>query len=209
MSRKSKAAEFLDVGYNINVTGRNVQVTDAMKNYAMDKISKLERFSHRVIDVNVIMDIQRYQQRVDIVIRLDNTKIRSSATTDDMYASIDKAVDRIKEQLLRYKTRIQNHQSVSHDDVAMNVNVYKPSDDISEVNDDIDEANRSSVVERYQPHHIVKKESRPLKTLNTSEAILKMELSGDAFLIFRCEEDRKLKVIYVREDGNFGVIEAE
>lgn len=58
MNRKEKALEFVNEGYNIQVTGRHVEVTDSMKDYAMEKLSKLDRFSDQIIDVNVIMEIQ-------------------------------------------------------------------------------------------------------------------------------------------------------
>ena len=65
------------------------------------------------------------------------------------------------------------------------------------------------MIDKYNPHKIVSKETRPLRTLPTAKPSLKMELSGDAFMIYRSEEDHGLKVIYRRKDGNFGVIEAK
>lgn len=209
MSRKSKAEEFVDDKYDVVVTGRNVLVTDAMKNYAIEKVSKIDRFGHRVVDVNVTMDIQKIEHRVDIMLKIDNTLIKSSAATEDMYISIDRAVDKLMEQIRRFKTRVCDHQSIGHADVAMNVNVYTPLEELQEYNDEIEEENIKSLIERFKPHKIVSQETRPLKTLNLNEALLKFELSGEPFLLFRGEEDRKLKVIYKRNDGNFGVIEPE
>lgn len=210
MSRKSKAAEFIQEQYDITVTGRNVMVTDAMKAYALEKVAKIERFSNRIIDANVIMDVQKFEHRVDIIIKVNNIKIKSQACTDNMYASIDKAVDKIEAQLLKYKTKIQDHQAKGHADVFdMNVNVLRPTDEISEVNADIEEENRARLIDKYRPHHIVKREKKSMKTLTDGEALMKMDLSGDAFNIYRSEEDHKIKVIYRREDGDFGVIEPE
>jgi len=211
MSRKTKAAEIAssDV-WDITVTGRNVLVTDAMKNYAISKISKIERFTHRIIEVNVIMDIQKLDHRVDIIAKMDNNRIKSSASSTDMYASVDMAVKKLTEQLIRYKTRISNHHSIGHEDIAMNVNIYEPLPaDTNEVNDEIEAENNRLLIDSYQIRPIVNKETRPLWTLTNNEAIIKMTLSGDQFMIFRCEEDRKIKVIYRRNDGNFGVIEPE
>lgn len=210
MSRKSKAAEFVDQGWDVTVTGRNVLVTDAMKNYAIAKISKIDRFNHRVNQVNVTMDIQKLNHRVDILAKIDNLLFKSTSTTTQMYASIDEAVDKLTEQFRRYKSRITDHQAPSHEDVAMNVNVYGPhQEELLEVNDEIEAENNFKLVNSFKPHPIVKTESKPLRTLTHSEAILKMELSGEPFMIFRCEEDRKIKVIYRREDGNYGVVEPE
>lgn len=206
MSRKSKASEFVKEGWDIQITGRNVLVTDPMKDYAMEKISKIELFSKRIVDVNVTMDIQKLEHRVDIIVKVDNCKIKSHAASDNMYSSIDLAIAKLLEQLRRYKTRIQNHQSISHEEVAMKVEVYAAPTDEELINDEIEEENAASTVNRYTPHKIVLQETKPLKTLTNNEAIIKMELSGDAFLIYRSEEDRKLKVIYKRSDGNYGVI---
>lgn len=211
MSRKSKAAEFLDDVYNISVTGRNVMVTDAMKDYAIEKISKIERFSNRIIDVVITMDVQKLEHRVDIVLKFNHIKIKSQASSDDMYASIDKAVHKLEKQVLRYKDKLQDHQAKGVATIDMNVNVLRPAPDqeLMDVNYDIEEETRRRLEDRFRPHKIVNREKRPLKTLTDGEALMKMDLSEDAFMIYRCEESHKLKVIYRRKDGDFGVIETE
>jgi len=209
MSRKSKAAEFIGEGYNITVTGRNVQVTDSMKDYAIEKISKLEKFVDRIIDVIIIMDIQRFEHRVDIALQFNNVKIKSHAITNDMYASLDKAVHKLETQLLRYKARLHEHHTKNLGSVDMNVNVFAAPSPAEEINDEIESANQRSLDDNFNHAKIISQEKRALRTLNLSECIMKMELSGDQFLIFRCEEDHKLKVIYRRKDGNYGVIELE
>lgn len=212
MSRKSKAAEFVQEGYNISITGRNVKITEAMKNYAMEKIAKIERFTQNIIDVSVTMDIQKIDHRVDITMSVDHMKIRGQAACTDMYASIDKAVAKIESQLRRYRERIKRHQAKSVSSIDMNVNVLRsPADDgLLDVNEEIETENSRNLVNHYRPHQIVSRETKPLKTLTYAEAIMKMELSNDVFLVFRAEEDRKkLKIIYRRTDGNYGVMEPE
>lgn len=208
MGDKNKVEDLLDIA-DIHVTGRNVLVTDAMKNYVLDKLSKIERFSSRVMSITVTMDIQRYDHHIDIIIKLDNTKIKATAHTDNMYASIDKAVDRLSEQIRRYKEKIRDHHAPSHAEIAMQVSVYSPSDDLVEMNDEIEAESNRRLNDRFRARKLVKQETKPLKTLTVDEAIVKMELSGDAFMIFLSEEDRKLKVIYLRDDGNFGIISPE
>ncbi|ADI38933.1 putative uncharacterized protein [Waddlia chondrophila 2032/99] len=211
MKGNAKAKEFVGEGYKIHVTGRDVLVTDAMKDYAIDKLSKIERFTSRIIDVRVIMDIQKLDHRVDIVIKVDHVKIKSTASTTDMYASIDRAVEKIETQLRRYKTRIREHTAKPANIVDLKVNVFKKPEEaeIEDFNLDIEDQDREELLKRYQPHEIVKQKTVPLKTLTFDEAVMKMELSLDPFLIFRHEEDQKLKVIYRRHDENFGVIEVE
>lgn len=209
MSRKSKAAAFVEDVYDISITGRNVMITDAMKDYALEKVSKMDKFSHRIIDATVIMDVQKLEHRVDIVLKVNHTKIKSHAVSDNMYASIDKAVDKLEAQLLRYKDKLQDHHAKGVATIDMNVNVLRSAteQELLDVNLDIEDENSKRMVDKYRPHQVVSKETRPLKTLTDGEAIMKMDLSGDNFMIYRCEETNRLKVIYKRNDGNYGVIE--
>ncbi len=211
MSRKSKAAEFVDEEYSLTINGRNVQVTDAMKNYVIEKLAKLDKYETRIIDIAVTMDIQRFQHQCDIVVKLNQVKIKSSATSDIMYVSIDKAVDKIQTQLKKYKQRIQDHHARPLEMVDMTVNVIRPyaENDIAEINDDIEAENLRKADEEYRPHHIVKQEKRQLKVITWDEAIMKLELSGDEFLVFRNEANRKINIIYRRNDGDFGILTPE
>jgi putative sigma-54 modulation protein len=202
MNRKDKALEFAN-DWDIKITGRHVEVTDSMKDYAIEKISKIERFINRIIDVNIIMDIQKLEHRVEIILTFGSMKVSSTASSTDMYASIDKAVDKLAAQLRRYKSKIQDHHAKGLSIIDMNVNVLKKpaEEDEVEFDEEITQDNR------FHPHAIIKQETSPLKTLTYDEAVMKMDLSGDGFLIFKSEEDQKLKVIYSRKDGNYGIIE--
>lgn len=203
MNRKEKALEFANQNWDIQITGRHVEITDSMKEYAMEKVAKVERFINRIIDVNVIMDIQKLDHRVEIILTFGGMKVSSTATTTDMYASIDKAVDKLSAQLRRYKSKIQDHHAKGLAIVDMNVNVLKRPAEDDELDFDIEDVKDN----RFHPHAIIKQKTLPLKSLTYDEAVMKMELSGDAFLIFKSEEDQNLRVIYRRKDENYGVIE--
>jgi putative sigma-54 modulation protein len=208
MNRKAKALEFVDEGYSIKITGRHVEVTDSMKAYALEKISKIERFNNRIIDVNVIMDIQKLEHRVEIILKVNDITVRSLACSNDMYASIDKAVDKIESQLRKYKTKIQDHHAKGLSAIDMKVNVWaRPGKEEEEFFEEEEE--EENFEETYEPHQIVKQEILPVKMLTDEEAIMKMELSGEAFLLFKHEADQRLKVIYRRPDGNYGIIEPQ
>lgn len=209
MTRKTKSLQ-VNQDYDIVVTGRHVLVTEPMKDYAREKVSKIEKFGLRIIDVVVTMDMQRTNHIVDIILKVNDFKVKSTAVSDDMYTSIDKAVDKVQAQLRRYKTRLLDRQTRPVQMVDMNVNVLRASDsDIDDVNEEIESENERRIAASLKPHEVVKQETRPLKTLTQEEAIMKMELCGDLFLIYRSEETGNIKVIYRRADGNFGVIEPE
>jgi ribosome hibernation promoting factor len=210
MSHKSKAEEFVNDTYDINILGRNVLVTDAMKDYAIEKVSKIDKFSHRIIDVQITMDIQKLEHRVDITMKVDHVKIKSSSSSEDMYASIDLASDKLQQRLVKYKKRLQEHAAKPLSSIDMNVNVVNANqDEVAVINDEIESENQRQLLNVYHPHKVLSQETRPLKILTTTEAIMKIDLSGDNFLIFRSEEDQMLKVIYRRTDGHLGIIETK
>lgn len=214
MSQKSKAQVYTEEAYRVTVSGRHVQVTESMKEYAIEKILKLERFAPRLIDVNVTMDIQKLDHRVDVVMKYDTIKIKTHAVTGDMYATVDIVVNKLQNQIRRYKDRINDHHFKNQKSEEVNVNVIRAiaaEEELREVNGDIEEENKASLLKAFQPHKLVAQEKRALKTLTLDEALMKLELSGDHFLLFRKEEDSKktLKVLYRRKDGDFGLIEPE
>jgi putative sigma-54 modulation protein len=203
-------SKFDGEGYKVHIVGKNVFVTEGMKNYALDKIHKLERFHDHIMDVQIVLDIQNVEHIAAIVMKFDHFKIKVSADSTDMYVSIDKAMSRIESKVRRWKSRIQDHSKKKLTAVDMRVNVlgrlYKEED---EYNAEIEALNKQQEAFEHGIPQVIGKETLPLKTLRTEEAIMKLDLSENNFLIFRDEADQKLKVMYRRSDRNFGVIQPE
>jgi putative sigma-54 modulation protein len=198
------------IPYTFNVVGRHVVVTDAIKKYIWDKLAKIERLHTHLMDVHVNLDIQRLEHTVDIVVKFEHFRVKVHASSTDMYASIDKAIDKLQTMFRRWKDRIQDHHRKKLSVVDMKVNVVnRPYNELEEFNAEIENANKEQEKKSYQPPKVIKAKTLPLKTLTTEEAVMKMELSGFEFLIFRGEEDRKLKVIYRRKDGTYGIVQVE
>lgn len=197
--------------YNVTVVGRHVEITDPMKRYAADKVAKIERLQGRVLEVIVTMDVVKLEHRVDVVMKVDHTKIAVHACTDDMYASIDKATDRLQKKLTRYKRWIQEHHASALSSVDMNVNIVERPEVnlLDDINEAIEAENELAMKTLFGPHTVTKQKTLPLKVLTLQEAITKMDLSHDNFLVYRSQEELKLKVIYRRSDASYGIIELE
>jgi putative sigma-54 modulation protein len=195
------------LGNRITINGRGVFVTEAMKNHAIDKLSKLDHFHTHVTELHVTLDIQKLEHTCTIVMKFDHFKVKVACGSSDMYASIDKAVDKLKSKISRWKSRIQDHHKKGLKVVDMEVNVLgRPFDIVEEYNDEIESETKKEILAEYRPPKIIGNDKRHMKFLTAEEAVMKMELSDDPFMIFRGEEDRKLKVIYRRSDGNYGLI---
>ena len=211
MTKKTRAEvkqKFAGEEYPIHVIGRHLEVTDAMRDYACEKLAKIERFGGRVVEATVILEHIKQLYTCTYVVTVNRLKIKVTGKEAEFYACVDNAIDRLKHKLQRYVDKLHNHHAKPLHEVDMQVNVIQgPIPAIDDINDQIEEQNLKELEEQFSPGQIVTQKSRPLKILSTDEAVMKMELSENNFLVYRCEEDQKLKVIYRRQDKNYGIIE--
>ncbi len=202
--------KFEGQAYNISIIGKHVQITDAIRNYVFEKLSKIEKIAEHIIDVSVTLDAQKLEQSCSILMNFIHFHIKVSASTDNMYSAIDKASDRAITLVRKYKSKLQSHRFKDRTTVDIHVNVIQPlKDDLKAINDDIEAETALRKEETTKLHEVVAKDTMPLKTLTQDEAVMKMEISDDPFLIFRSEEDQKMKVIYRREDRNYGLVQVQ
>lgn len=205
-----KADQFANEGYTIYVVGKHFQITDAIRNYVWEKLSKIERIADHIIDVTVTLDTQKLENTCSILMNFIHFHIKVKASTDNIYSAIDKASDRVVSLVRRYKTKLQSHRAKHVSTVDIHVNVIKPlNDEVKIINDEIEAENARQKEDMLTLHQVVAKETMPLKTLTQEEAVMKMEITEDPFLIYRSEEDQKLKVIYRRDDENYGLVQVE
>jgi putative sigma-54 modulation protein len=194
--------------YNISIAGKHIAITDAIRNYVMEKMAKVDKITDQVIDVAVTLDAQKLEHNCSVLMNFIHFHIKVQASTDNMYSAIDKCSDRLVALVRKYKSKLQSKRFKDLTAVDIHVNVIQPlQDELKEINEDIEAENAKKEAERFQLHRIVAKETMPLKTLTQEEAVIKMEITDDPFLIFRSEEDQKIKVIYRRKDENYNVVQ--
>ncbi len=210
MVAKNKFKDEDDLGYRVDVIGRNIEITDPIRTYVWDKLAKIERFHNHIMHVHITLEIQKLEHVCIIVLKIDHTQVKTQADSTDMYASIDRAIDRLQSLLSRYKSRLQDHHQKKLSVIDMQVNVLqRPYNEVESINAEIDAINVKKEMDAYRPPKVIGAETKHLKMLTVDEAVMKMELSGNSFMPFRGEEDQKLKVIYRRTDGNFGLMQLE
>ncbi|MBP9842342.1 MAG: ribosome-associated translation inhibitor RaiA [Simkaniaceae bacterium] len=193
--------------YRVVVEGKHLTITNAIRDYVMEKLAKTEKLSADIIDVVVRLEVHKLQHECTIIMRSSHVHIKIHSSTEDLYSAIDRAFDKLKSKLVRWKTKIQNHHAKGVSVVDMEVQVLEHLAHLDEERDqDIVEENNATLDRGDQRPKIVKKKTRPLKTLTLDEAWMKMDLTNDAFMVYRSEEDRSIKVIYRRRDGGYGVI---
>lgn len=90
---------------NLKLTGNHVEITDAMRDYVTSKISKIKRHFDHVIDVSVILSVEKLKQKAEANVHIRGKDIFVETDSEDMYASIDSLVDKLDRQILKHKEK--------------------------------------------------------------------------------------------------------
>lgn len=105
---------------NLKLTGNHVEITSAMREYVTTKISKITRHFDHVIDVSVILSVEKHRQKAEANVHVKGKDIFVEADGDNMYASIDSLIDKLDRQVLKYKEKNlerRNQDSIKHHDL--------------------------------------------------------------------------------------------
>lgn len=93
----------------LQITGHQLEVTDSIRNYVTEKFSKLERHFDQVIDIHVILEVEKLAQKAEATVQVNGAKLFAEDTQEGMYAAIDGLVDKLDRQILKHKDKMQNH----------------------------------------------------------------------------------------------------
>jgi putative sigma-54 modulation protein len=188
----------------IRVTGRHVSVTEAMKEYCRRKVATLHLDYPKIIEVQVILDVQKYRHQAEVILHCSNhITIEATAVCNDMYASIDQVVDRVARQMRKCKTRLmKNHRPRKPRPPENRIVRWDWIDAAAEFAE-----NGQAPVEEEAVREMVHREKQTVKPMSLDEAVLQMELSPKQFLVFLNSQTDKVNVLYRRKKGDFGLIE--
>ena len=92
---------------NLHLTGHHVEITPAIRDYVKAKLERINRHFDHVIDVNVVMTVEKLDQRIEANVHLPGKDIHVQAHDGDMYAAIDGLIDKLDRQVLRHKEHFQ------------------------------------------------------------------------------------------------------
>lgn len=169
------------------VVGRNIEVTDALRETIDKKLSKLDKYFHKEMESTVTLIVEKNRQIVEVMVPLSGRIIRAEESTDDMYASIDKVIDVLEKQIRKQKERLKdkkfNGETIRFENI----------EPVSE-----EEEGKIKRVKKFS-----------IKPMSEEEAVLQMELIGHDFFVFRNWETEEINVVYKRKDGHYGLIVPE
>ena len=167
---------------DISISFRHVTPDDTLKQYVEDKLARLQKYVETPLDLHVVLSVERtYRQRVDVMFTLNGVVINAHEVMDDMYAAVDRTVDKLEARLKRFREKVKRYRetkpkfvSRAFEEEGAKIFVTKPVD---------------------------------AKPMDPEEAAMQLAASGNNFIIFRGIERGNVCVMYKRRDGNYGLIE--
>jgi putative sigma-54 modulation protein len=168
-----------------------------MNDYVNRKLEGLHLDYPKIIEAHVILEVVKYRHSAEVILVCSNhITIEAREETNDMYAAIDAAVDKICRQMRKYKTRLMKKHRPRHDIVHhLEEHVLEP------------EPVQLDGEEDGAHHPVVKSERYPVKPMFVDEAVLQLEMSTKQFLVFLNARSSRMNVLYRRKSGDFGLIE--
>lgn len=168
------------------VTGRKVNLRDSFKTLVEKKLSKFDKMFDKNAIANVTVTIEKNRHTVEITINHNGSFYRAEHTSLDMNESLDRVINALSSQFRKNKTKLEK----------------KLRKDILEDYFPIEEAN----IEDEKEYDIVRKKRFPVKPMGVDEAILEMNMIGHKFYMFRNEDTNEVNVVYIRNDGKYGLL---
>lgn len=171
----------------INISGIRVAVSEEVSNFIHKKIEKLNKYFKDIISSHIILKAEKGRYEVEVNLRVKGMAINGKEITDDLYASIEGAIDKVSRQSKKYKEKRRTHKSIWHRGTAP----------------------IKATGEEVEPPAIVEITRELAKPMGVDEAAMQLNLSKDSFLVFLNAETNQVNVIYKKRNGYFGLIQPE
>ena len=179
----------------ITVTARSMDITDALKAYAENRVQRITRHSDfPIIEVHVILSIEKYRHFAEINLVGKNIDIHGKEETTDMYMAIDKVVDKVEKQLKKRKDRFIALKAKQREK-----GLSQPKKNSLEGQTDQQQTHKLQIV----------KTRSAAKPMSTQEAAMQIDTLGKDFLLFYNSDTDEFNVICKREDGIFSLVEPD
>ncbi|MDL2270040.1 ribosome-associated translation inhibitor RaiA [Desulfosarcina sp. OttesenSCG-928-A07] len=171
---------------NTAVRFKNLESSDALRDYVHDKMGRLEKYFSGPVEASVVLSIEKFRHIAEISITGDRLAIHGKEETEEMYAAIDMIVDKLDAQIKKSKQKNRFQRERGKFDAL-------PDEGSPEA--------ASEESSRVQAHAI------EYKPMDVDEAVLQMDLITDQFLVFTNSRTNAVNVLYRRKNGNYGLIE--
>ena len=175
------------------IIGKNIEVTEGISSALQNKLAKMDKYFliREDVECRCVVSAHNLVQKVEVTIFLPSMPLRAEVENADLYAAIDLAIDKLEGQMRKIKTRMDR----SNNKLSLGKAI------------DFDQVEAEERAEEEDV--IVRAKSYYLQPMTIEEAITRMEALGHPFFMYLDEEDDRISTVYIRNDGGYGVIQAE
>lgn len=177
----------------VKVRGKNIEVTPALKDYVEKRIQTIIKQFKTVGEISAVMRVEKGNHIVELTVPASGIVLRAQEVSDDMYASIDKCVDKIERQIHKYKTRLMKRKYNNFRDTAP-APLPDPHEDVPEETGEF---------------NVVRNKTYTMRPMGVQEAIMQMNMLNHDFFVFFNAETEKIAIVYRRKSGDYGLINPE
>lgn len=176
----------------VNVVGKNVEITESMRMHAEKKLSLLEKYfkDYQSLVARVLVKVYGSEQKVEVSVETPIGLLRAEVKDFDFYAALDRSIDRLEDQIRRYKTKFS----------------HKNKEKLSVAFLEEQEAFLKEQEEKLEP---VRTKTIVAERMNLNDAILNMEMLGHDFFVYTDDETEEVAVVYRRHEKGYGLLEVE
>jgi len=176
---------------NITTTARHYQLTPALKDYAESKVGQLKKYFENIVNAHITFELEKYRHAVEVSIHVNGKDFNGREVSEDMYASVDRVVEKLERQIRKHKEKRISNKKVPK--LAEMGAALPPEDEIEQAPPAENEIVPADPIEF------------PVMTLVT--AVDKLKADGKEFSVFSNSDTKRLVVLFKREDGTLGIIE--
>ncbi|MDT8271598.1 MAG: ribosome-associated translation inhibitor RaiA [Desulfomonilia bacterium] len=169
----------------IDITFKNLDSSDALKEYAAKRLSKIDKYIDRTAEAHVVFSVEKRRHKADVTVIADGTVINAVEITEDLYAAIDMVMDKLERQIKKYKQKLQGKKGQSKS---------------------FPESTGTSSSTETTPR-IIHEKGYFIKPMSVEEAALQIDVVEKEFIIFLNTETNQINLMYRRQDGDLGLIE--
>lgn len=188
----------------IDIAGRQVEVTPALRRFTADKLKKLEKLVDGPLEAHVVLAIEKHRHLAEIQLKGRSTLLSGQQETEDLYASIGAVVDKLERQALKHKEKLEaRKRRVRREAAAAAAVEAAPSPRRKKA------TSRAAAAPAAPVPTIVRSARYRLKPLSADDAALELDAAGEDILVYRDAETYRVNVVYRRGDGGFGLIDPE
>lgn len=184
---------------SITISGRNLDVTSALKSHVEEKFDRLRSHFETDINADVVLSVEKHRHIADVTMHVNGLHVHGRESTGDMYSSVDDVINKLEKQIRKYKSRITSaqhrHRMPLHE---VEHHVLELTESL-EMEPEVEAAVASA-------HRVIDRETMEVTPLTVDEAVLQLELRDYDFLVFSNSESGKVNVLYKRGGDHYGLI---